>query len=65
VDLGAGSPVRSPCSRKHLQDLSSRPADTAATLAIYKKLVDRATPDSSCSPKTAIPRFLDAVDPDI
>ena len=45
------------------QDLKFQASRYAATLALYKKLIDSSDARLVVLPETAIPRFLDAVDP--
>jgi apolipoprotein N-acyltransferase len=45
------------------QDLKFQPDRYAATLAIYKRLIEASQGQLIVLPETAIPRFLDAVDP--
>jgi apolipoprotein N-acyltransferase len=45
------------------QDLKFQPDRYAATLAIYKRLIEASRGQLIVLPETAIPRFLDAVDP--
>jgi apolipoprotein N-acyltransferase len=45
------------------QDLKFQPDRYVATLAIYKRLIEASRGELIVLPETAIPRFLDAVDP--
>jgi apolipoprotein N-acyltransferase len=59
-----GSPVRVALLQGNIsQDLKFQAGRYAATLAIYKKLVESSDAKLIVLPETAIPRFLDAVDP--
>jgi len=59
-----GSPVRVALLQGNIsQDLKFQAGRYAATLAIYKKLVESSDARLIVLPETAIPRFLDAVDP--
>ena len=59
-----GSPVRVALLQGNIsQDLKFQADRYAATLAIYKKLAESSDARLIVLPETAIPRFLDAVDP--
>ncbi len=59
-----GSPVRVALLQGNIsQDLKFQAGRYAATLALYKKLVESSDARLIVLPETAIPRFLDAVDP--
>ncbi|HUL90916.1 MAG TPA: apolipoprotein N-acyltransferase [Burkholderiales bacterium] len=59
-----GSPVRVALLQGNIsQDLKFQAGRYAVTLALYKKLVESSDARLIVLPETAIPRFLDAVDP--
>jgi apolipoprotein N-acyltransferase len=59
-----GSPVRVALLQGNIsQDLKFQAGRYAATLTLYKKLVESSDARLIVLPETAIPRFLDAVDP--
>jgi apolipoprotein N-acyltransferase len=59
-----GSPVRVALLQGDIsQDLKFQAGRYAATLALYKKLIESSDARLIVLPETAIPRFLDAVDP--
>jgi apolipoprotein N-acyltransferase len=59
-----GAPIRVALLQGNIsQDLKFQAARYAATLAIYKRLIDASDAKLVVLPETAIPRFLDAVDP--
>jgi apolipoprotein N-acyltransferase len=60
----AGAPVRVALLQGNIaQDLKFQEQRYAATLATYKRLVEASKAELIVLPETAIPRFLDAVDP--
>jgi apolipoprotein N-acyltransferase len=59
-----GSPIRVALLQGNIsQDLKFQAGRYAATLAIYKRLIESSDARLVVLPETAIPRFLDAVDP--
>jgi len=59
-----GSPVKVALLQGNIsQDLKFQAGRYAATLAIYKRLIESSDAQLIVLPETAIPRFLDAVDP--
>jgi apolipoprotein N-acyltransferase len=59
-----GSPIKVALLQGNIsQDLKFQAGRYAATLAIYKRLIDSSDARLIVLPETAIPRFLDAVDP--
>jgi apolipoprotein N-acyltransferase len=59
-----GAPVRVALLQGNIpQDLKFQSERYAATLATYKRLIEASTAQLIVLPETAIPRFLDAVDP--
>jgi apolipoprotein N-acyltransferase len=59
-----GAPLRVALLQGNIpQDLKFQPDRYAATLAVYKRLIETSQGQLIVLPETAIPRFLDAVDP--
>jgi len=59
-----GAPLRVALLQGNIpQDLKFQPDRYAATLAVYKRLIEASQGQLIVLPETAIPRFLDAVDP--
>jgi apolipoprotein N-acyltransferase len=59
-----GAPIKVALLQGNIpQDLKFQPDRYAATLALYKRLIEASQARLIVLPETAIPRFLDAVDP--